>query len=234
MKNNITAVRTCFSYLLFAVLFWQSPVAIAGQNTVLRDDWYISQPDNSATIQMSGHASAEAASVETAAVPVTTMGKSSHQKKQNNKQELVPEVRKINAQEHVMLRKAQSAFTRNHYMKSHELWLPLAESGIAEAQYSLGFLYQSGWGPERDLQKAVAWYISAAEQNEARAQFNLGVLFLGGEDEIDKDVDTAMFWLTRSAENNNIRAKEFLIKLYSEGQYGIEQSNDKADYWRSH
>ena len=171
--------------------------------------------------------------IETAAVPATAVEKLSHEKKQNKKQELKTAERKINAQEHIMLRKAQSAFTRNNYMKSHDIWLPLAESGIAEAQYSLGFLYQSGWGPERDLHKAMAWYTSAAEQGEARAQFNLGVLFLGGEDEIDKDTETAMLWLTRSAENNNIRAKEFLIKLYSEGLYGIEKSNEKADSWRS-
>ena len=175
----------------------------------------------------------ETASVETAAVPATALEKLSGEKKQNIKQELKPAARKINAQEHIMLRKAQSAFTRNHYMKSHDIWLPLAESGIAEAQYSLGFLYQSGWGPERDLHKAVTWYTSAAEQNEARAQFNLGVLFLGGEDEIDEDTETAMLWLTRSAENDNARAKEFLIDVYSEGQYGIEKSNEKADYWRS-
>ncbi|GMR05722.1 MAG: hypothetical protein BMS9Abin25_0297 [Gammaproteobacteria bacterium] len=153
--------------------------------------------------------------------------------RQSNKREQKPEVRKITSQEQIMLRRAQSAFTRNNYMKSHDIWLPLAESGIAEAQYSLGFLYQSGWGPERDIQKAIAWYTNAAEQNEARAQFNLGVLLLNGEDDVKKDTETGVLWLTRSAENNNTRAKEFLIGLYSEGKYGIEKSKAKADYWKS-
>ncbi len=140
-------------------------------------------------------------------------------------------IRKPTSQERTLLRKAQAAFIRNNYMKSHKIWLPLAESGLSEAQYSLGFLYQSGWGPERDLQKAVSWYTSAAEQNEARAQFNLGVLLLTGEDGLEKDTEKGLFWLTRSAENKNTRAKEFLVDLYTQGKYGVEKSKDKADFW---
>ncbi len=164
---------------------------------------------------------------------VAVAEKSLQEERQSNKRTEKPETRKITSQEQIMLRRAQSAFTRNNYIKSHDIWLPLAESGIAEAQYSLGFLYQSGWGPERDLHKAVAWYTSAAEQNEARAQFNLGVLLLNGEDDVEKDIETGVLWLTRSAENNNTRAKEFLIGLYSKGKYGIEKSKEKADYWKS-
>jgi len=148
-------------------------------------------------------------------------------------QENKPVVRRINSEEHVMLRKAQAAFTRNNYMKAHDLWLPLAESGIAEAQYSLGFLYQSGWWPDLDLLQAVAWYTSAAEQNEPRAQFNLGLLLINGEDNVEKDVETGVLWLTRSADADNMRAKEYLIDAYSKGKYGIEKSKEKADYWKS-
>ena len=144
-----------------------------------------------------------------------------------------PEVRQLSSEEHAKLARAQKAFTRGDYKKAHDFWLPLAENGIAEAQYSLGFLYQSGWGSEQDLLQAVAWYSSAAEQNEARAQFNLGVLLINGEDEVDKDTETGVLWLTRSAEGNNTRAKEFLIYAYDKGLYGIEKSKDKAEYWKS-
>ena len=142
-------------------------------------------------------------------------------------------VRRINAEQQLQLSKAQAAFTRNNYMRSHDLWLPLAESGIAEAQYSLGFLYQSGWGPERDLLQAVEWYTRAAEQNETRAQFNLGALLINGEDDVEKDTDAGILWLTRSADGNNVRAKELLIDIYSNGKYGIEKSIKKAEYWKS-
>lgn len=144
-----------------------------------------------------------------------------------------PVTRKISSAESVQLRKAQAAFTRNDYITSHDLWLPLAESGIAEAQYSLGFLYQSGWGVAQDLPKAVNWYSLAAEQDETRAQFNLGVLLLTGEAPIEQDVETAMVWLNRSAEGGNTRAKEFLVDVYNHGKYGIRKSPEKAEYWKS-
>ena len=144
-----------------------------------------------------------------------------------------PKVRKISSEEHKQLARAQKSFTRGNYKHAHDIWLPLAENGIAEAQYSLGFLYQSGWGPEQDLLQAVAWYSSAAEQNESRAQFNLGVLLINGEDVVEKDTEAGLLWLTRSADGNNTRAKEFLINAYSKGLYGIEKSSVKAEYWKS-
>jgi uncharacterized protein len=159
--------------------------------------------------------------------------KSLSEQKHSENGEKKTAVRRISAQQQVQLSKAQAAFTRNNYMRSHDLWLPLAESGIAEAQYSLGFLYQSGWGPERDLLQAVEWYTRAAEQNETRAQFNLGVLLITGEDEVEKDTEAGLLWLTRSAEGNNIRAKELLIDIYGNGKYGIEKSIKKAEYWKS-
>jgi TPR repeat protein len=157
----------------------------------------------------------------------------SHEETLRSSQDLKPAVRQLSSEERRMLRKAQAAFTRSNYVRAHNIWLPLAESGIAEAQYSLGFLYQSGWGPERDLLQAIRWYTSAAEQNEPRAQFNLGLLLLNGEDNVEKDTETGLLWLTRSAYANNARAKEFLIDAYKNGKYGIEKSTAKAEYWKS-
>jgi TPR repeat protein len=195
----------------------------ASENTVVSD--YESQSDSeSLAKESSANVDDELASIAE---------ESLHEEEQSKKWQQASEVRRITSQEQAMLAKAQSAFTRNNYLKAHDIWLPLAESEIAEAQYSLGFLYQSGLGPERDTQKAVAWYSNAAEQNEARAQFNLGVLLLKGDDNVEKDVETGVLWLIRSAENNNIRAKEFLIGLYSKGKYGIVKSKEKADYWKS-
>ncbi|MFW2440087.1 MAG: SPOR domain-containing protein [Arenicellales bacterium] len=303
-------MRTLSIFLLRAGLCLLSANAFAEDAAIHRDNWYLSQPDEYATIQLSGHANEEAAiayikssglsgdtgyyqslykeqpwyavtsgvfrnlvearshlkslpadlqqhapwprtfitikSLINAAKDLpddnrpketaeknTASTSAARKEGQDNKGEEKHEVRKITSQERIMLRKAQSAFTRNQYMKSHDIWLPLAEAGIAEAQYSLGFLYQSGWAPERDLHKAVAWYTSAAEQNEARAQFNLGALLLNGEDDVEKDTETGILWIVRSAENNNARAKEFLIGIYSEGKYGFKKSKEKADYWKS-
>jgi TPR repeat protein len=176
----------------------------------------------------------QAASVtETDATLVAVAEQSLNEEQLREQKQKKPEVRQISSEEHKQLARAQKAFTRSNYKKAHDIWLPLAENGIAEAQYSLGFLYQSGWGPEQDLLQAVAWYSSAAEQNETRAQFNLGVLLINGEDEVEKDIEEGVLWLTRSADGDNTRAREFLVNAYEKGMYGIEKSKEKSEYWKS-
>src|ERR1019366_3828126 len=47
-----------------------------------------------------------------------------------------------------------------------------ADQGLANAQYELGVLFQSGKGVEQDFAKASAWYRKAADQGLAGAQLN--------------------------------------------------------------
>jgi hypothetical protein len=46
------------------------------------------------------------------------------------------------------LEDANDAYREKAYAKAAELWRPLAEKGVAEAQYSLGALYADGKGVE--------------------------------------------------------------------------------------
>ena len=56
----------------------------------------------------------------------------------------------------------------------------LAEQGVAEAQYNLGVMYDSGRGVRQDYAEAFRWYRKAAEQGVAEAQYNLGVMYASG------------------------------------------------------
>ena len=47
------------------------------------------------------------------------------------------------------------AINRGDYKTAHELWLPLAEQGNAEAQYDLGVMYLRGQGVLQDYKEAV-------------------------------------------------------------------------------
>lgn len=46
---------------------------------------------------------------------------------------------------------------------------PLAESGNVEAQYHLGYLYQTGTGVERSDKEALRWFSAAAAQGHEGA-----------------------------------------------------------------
>ena len=43
-------------------------------------------------------------------------------------------------------------------------------NGLREAQFSLGVMYEYGYGVNRDYKKAVEWYRKAAKQGYADAQ----------------------------------------------------------------
>ena len=57
---------------------------------------------------------------------------------------------------------------------------PLAGQGNAVAQFSLGFMYDTGQGVTQDDSEAVTWYRKAAAQGHANAQYNIGVLYANG------------------------------------------------------
>ena len=52
-------MRKPFYFLLPFCIFLYPNFVIAGQATIHRDDWYLSQPNDAATIQMSGHSREE-------------------------------------------------------------------------------------------------------------------------------------------------------------------------------
>lgn len=72
------------------------------------------------------------------------------------------------------------AYDAGDYDAAFAEWHPLAEQGVAFAQYNLGFMYRKGQGVPQDYAEAVKWFRHAAEQGIAQAQNNLGVLYYNG------------------------------------------------------
>ena len=66
------------------------------------------------------------------------------------------------------LEEADAALDKGDYATATRLLRPLAEQGIADAQYNLGVMYYNGWGVPQDYSAAVSWYRKAAEQGPCR------------------------------------------------------------------
>lgn len=115
------------------------------------------------------------------------------------------------------LQRGQSAFNVQNYSEALETWKPLAVTGVAEAQYGLGFMYESGWGVEQDYGAAFQWYEKAAKLGHAKSQYNLGLLYLNGFG-VDKDVDKARYWIEFAASQRDTRALEHIEKGFVQGQ----------------
>lgn len=53
---------------------------------------------------------------------------------------------------------AVRSYASGEYKKAYQLFLPLAESGDADAQFHLGLMYDNGLGVEKDSATAEKWY----------------------------------------------------------------------------
>jgi hypothetical protein len=78
-----------------------------------------------------------------------------------------------------------------------ELW-NAAKQGEPNAQFNIGFLYESGNGVSQDFSEAMRWYRKAADQGDADAQFHLGNLYSEGRG-VPQDYAEAYFWLDLAA-----------------------------------
>lgn|GEM_PF-2109370 len=95
-------------------------------------------------------------------------------------------------------RDGQSAYFFGQYQQALNLWLPLAQGGHADAQASLGWLYQSGRLGRVDLSQALHWYRLSAAQGQSVAQNNLGVCYEQGIG-VAVDRQKALHWYRLSA-----------------------------------
>ena len=73
-----------------------------------------------------------------------------------------------------------------------------AEAGVASAQFSHGFRYNTGQGVPQDYVEAARWYRLAADQGYATAQFNRGVMYGTGEG-VPQDYVQAHMWFNLAA-----------------------------------
>lgn len=110
------------------------------------------------------------------------------------------------------LRKGQRAFNVQNYGEAFEAWRPLAEAGVPEAQYGIGFMYESGWGVEKSFEEAFRWYQLAAQQGHVKAQFNLGMLYRNGQGVSQNDA-LGLYWIQTAADRGDERAIGYLKTL---------------------
>ncbi len=91
-----------------------------------------------------------------------------------------------------------AAYKRGYYATALREWRPLAEQGVADAQFNLGFMYRNGLGVPQDYAEAVKWYRNAAEQGVAEAQYSLGSMYYNGQG-VTQDYVQAHMWLNIAA-----------------------------------
>jgi TPR repeat protein len=109
------------------------------------------------------------------------------------------------------------------------MWMPLAEQGLAEAQFLIGAAYDQGRGTEQDKTEAAKWYRRAGEQGDPDAQFNLGLLYDEGEG-VPLDDGEAIRWYRLAADQGYAPAMYNLGFMHFEGE-GVDQDYTASFKW---
>lgn len=124
---------------------------------------------------------------------------------------------------------ATAAIRRGDYATALWLLRPMADRGLAIAQYSLGVMYANGQGMAKNDAEALRFYRLAADQGLPIAQFNLGVNYYTGR-RVKRDYAEAVKWLRLAADQGNTNAQHNLGVIYAEGQ-GVPQNYYEAAKW---
>ena len=127
---------------------------------------------------------------------------------------------------------AHDVANKGDFKTAYKLFVLLAEQGNAEAQVSLGVMYQKGLGVSQDYKEAVKWFRLSAEQGHAAAQNQLGMMYDDGTG-VPQDYKEAHMWFNLSGSNGNKNAvenRDLIEKKISPSQ--IEKAQDMASNWQ--
>ncbi len=125
------------------------------------------------------------------------------------------------------------AYNRHDYPTALREWRPLAEQGVAEAQYKFGMLYSMGNGVPLDLVQARQWWEKAAVQRHVSAQYYLGIMYSMGYG-VPRDFVQAHKWYSLAGANGDKGAatlRDALAKQMTPAQ--IAKAQRLAREWRS-
>jgi hypothetical protein len=115
-------------------------------------------------------------------------------------------------------------------VEARKLLEPLAQSGNATAQATLGMIYDTGCSDNPvDPQAAFHWYSAAAAQGDPIGLGNLGSMYALGLG-VEQDYAEAMNYYRRAAELGNGKAATNLGRMFELGE-GTPRDLQQAKHW---
>ncbi|KAG0283746.1 hypothetical protein BGZ96_011870 [Linnemannia gamsii] len=106
-----------------------------------------------------------------------------------------------------------------------------ARHGDAHAQVALRDLCRLGQGVQQSYQKAIDWYLKAADQGDPVGQRRVGALYNHGLG-VKKNSQTAMVWFLKAVDQGDAASQRNIGVLYH-CSHGIARDDSKAMEWYS-
>lgn len=129
-----------------------------------------------------------------------------------------------------MIQTANIAYNNGEFETAHKLFTILAEKGNADAQTSLGYMYQNGQGCEKNEAKTLELYTKAAEAKQPYALFNLAILYENGIGGVEHDQFKA-HELHLEAATREVPPAMYEVALMLERGLGCMQNYSEAAFW---
>ena len=114
------------------------------------------------------------------------------------------------------LEDGEAAWSRGDYATALQLLQPLANQGVAQAQATLGIMYDNAQGVPRDDLAAVAWFRKAADQGYAHAEYDLALKYSQGRG-VTRDEGAALSWFQKAADHGD---PEAMYRLGNASEFG--------------
>jgi hypothetical protein len=130
-----------------------------------------------------------------------------------------------------------AAYKRGDFTAAKAMLRALADRGVPEAQYELGYMYYAGLGVPQDYVAASKWYEMAADRGFAEAQHDLGIMYLDGQG-VTEDYVRAHMWLNLAASQLSdkdgraaaVQARDFVASKMTAAE--IAEAQRLAREWR--
>ena len=127
------------------------------------------------------------------------------------------------------LARGHDAYNKKDYVNALAWYRKSADLGNGEAQFWVGYLYETARGTDRNEAEAAKWYQLAAGQKHSAAMVNLGLLYERGRG-VPKDLAKALALYKQAADLNDVSAMRNIAYLYDNG-IGVEKDSAEALRW---
>ena len=115
------------------------------------------------------------------------------------------------------------AMRAGNFAEAYCVLKPYAESGDAEAQYNIGWMYLNGYGLMMNDSLALEWWQRASDQGYTDASFSIAMLYSLGEGQVEQDMNNAIEYYLMAVEDGHEDANMIIRSMLARNDEAIRE-----------
>ena len=115
------------------------------------------------------------------------------------------------------------AMRAGNFVEAYCVLKPYAESGDAEAQYNIGWMYLNGYGLMMNDSLALEWWQRASDQGYTDASFSIAMLYSLGEGQVEQDMNKAIEYYLMAVEDGHEDANMIIRSMLARNDEAIRE-----------